>query len=710
MFIYLLITGLCCFIDLTFAGEYIGCFKSPQESDEPLVVLSSPHPPEVCIKECRSRYYKFAGLMKGQQCYCMSVYGRNGPSSGCTTPCLGDEKLLCGSHDSISVYSTGQKVSSPPRGLRVIDNKSTSLDIIWQPPDITNGNITSYIIRAIALETHAYYPLQPMQLQIQGESSDSTTLTSLQPGTKYNISITAVNADGESQPNYLTDWTLISSPEKPDRPKIIKRDDNQIFIELTEGRSQYGPLSSYQIIVVHPGTIPPEQTDIIYPNYQKAIQDGIPFYVTGEFEAGEFDKYQQFVIGNGKKIGSYYNAPLEKPFDRPQIGVVLISRVRNQIKYSYSDLAGHALEFNAGLNGLAIGLYVAIALLSILLIVSVTGYFILRKRHEQIRMTKLPEQQELTLQGPMYEVDNMAYIPEDIPERPNHYQDLKSKVWSIPKNFLTIEPTVVRRGRFGNIHMGTVQDKDGNSSRALIHSIADKNLRASDKRHMLRDLDVCIKAGKMNYLASFVGNCETPDVLYVVQEAPAQNLKLRLLAARSGDVFPYEFILTIGSSIATGLNYLDAHKIIHSHLCARSIGLTDDLVPKIMGFGIGKHALEDLKLARWTAPERFGHKKHNPAVVWSFAVVVWEMMSMGGTPYHDLEDESDVEEAVVEKNTRLPQLRDMPDPLYEVLLSCWNDNPDERPTFDELSRLNTLSICPITAITEPYLPELELNN
>lgn len=225
------------------------------------------------------------------------------------------------------------------------------------------------------------------------------------------------------------------------------------------------------------------------------------------------------------------------------------------------------------------------------------------------------------------------------------------------------------------------------TSDAIVHCISDVNLRPSEKKHMLRDLDVCIKTGSMKYLAGFIGNCETPETLYVVIEATLDTLKNRLLAARVGQVFPYEKILPIGSGIAQGLAYLEAHKVIHSHLCARSIGLTGDFLPKIGGFGMGKHSIEDVKLARWTAPERFGHKKHVAGVVWAFGVVVWEMMSMGGTPYNELEDECDVEEAVVEQDVRLGQLRDMPDPLYEVLISCWMVDPEERPTFDELARL-----------------------
>ncbi|XP_034940172.1 putative tyrosine-protein kinase Wsck [Chelonus insularis] len=694
--------------------SYKGCYKNSEESESPLLALNYPSKPSECTKECKNRYYMYAGLMKGQLCYCMSRYGSGSPSNGCSNTCIGDKSSFCGSEDSVSVYETGQKGSSPPKRLNVVQRQTTSLYITWERPDITNGVITSYTVRAVPGQTYASYPLQPTQVQIQGESSDNTIITNLHPGTQYNISITAMNAKEESEPTYTVDWTLIGPPNNPEVPKIISREGTKMVIEISEGSSQNGPLTVYQIIVVYPGIVPPTDHNIAYPNYDKAIRDGFLYYITGEFEASEFMNHKQFVVGDGQKVGGYYNAPLEKPFDRPQIGIALVSKVRNEIQYSYSDLTGHAFMFNRlrdrqGLDGTAIGLCVAIVLLGTLLIVSVVSYFVIKRRHEQIRMNKLPEQQELTLQGPMYEVDNMGYIPEEVPERPNHYQDLKSKVWSIPKNFLIVDSTLIRRGRFGTIHSGTVQHPHGESSKVIVHSISDGSLRPSEKRHMLRDLDACIKAGTMKYLASLVGNCETPDTLYVVLEMPAQNLKTRLLAARSGNAFPTEKLLPIGASIASGLDYLDAHKIYHSHLCARSIGLTDDFEPKIMGYGIGKHSLEDLKLARWTAPERFGHKKHNPAVVWAYGVVIWEMMSMGGTPYSELEDECDVEEAVVEKFVRLKQLPDMPDPLYEVLLSCWHVNTDERPTFDELSRLSTLGICPITVITEPYRPELELN-
>ncbi|XP_015112311.1 putative tyrosine-protein kinase Wsck [Diachasma alloeum] len=695
---------------LSSCQDYLGCYKAPAGDNDAFSALNRASAPTECIEECKRHYYMYAGLMSGQQCYCLSGYGRDGPSNGCTIPCATEPSSFCGSHDAISIYATNQRGPSPPRHLQVTKTASSSLHITWEPPNIPNGNVTSYVIRVNPVKTHSPRLLLPTQSQVQGGSSDSTILTGLHPGSTYNISMTALNPEGESDPISILEETALGPPNPPETPKILDRTASTITLELSKGSSENGPLTAYQILVVYPGTIPPARPNESFPNYSQAIRDNTPYYVTAEFEASDFAKNQKFVVGDGRKINSYYNAPLEKPFDAPQIGLVAVSRTRTASLYSYSGLTENMMNASRnGGNGIAVFLWVAIVFLSLLLAASIFVYLVLRRRYAG-RMGKLPEQQELTLQGPMYEVDNMAYIPEDVPERPNHYQDLKKKVWSIPKNFLNVDyQLVVKRGRFGTIYKGTVQDKNGVLSEAVIHCISDVNLRPSEKKHMLRDLDVCIKTGSMKYLAGFVGNCETPETLYIVLEATPDTLKNRLLAARVGQVFPYEQILPIGSGIAQGLAYLEAHKVIHSHLCARSIGLTSDYVPKIGGFGIGKHSIEDVKLARWTAPERFGHKKHIGGVVWAFGVVVWEMMSMGGTPYSDLEDECDVEAAVVEQDVRLPQLRDMPDPLYEVLVSCWMVDPEERPIFDELARLNTLSICPITAITEPYLAELELN-
>lgn len=563
--------------------------------------------------------------------------------------------------------------------------------ITWQPPDVPNGNVTFYTVRAVVVKTYASNVLPPVESQIQGGVSNSTVLRGLQPGTKYNISIVASNTEALSEPAYAVAWTLIGPPDKPVTPEVLKRNDNTITVMLIEGHSEYGPISAYQVVVVQADIIPPIGPHVEYLNYESASKQGLNYYITAQFDPSDFYKYRRFVVGNGKMIGGYYNIPLKNHFVSAQVGLVVISRVGEEIQHSYSDLANmfnrNRTTTRSQMDSTALALCIAITILSILLAVAIFFYFVLRRRHERFNMRKLPEQQELTLQGPVYEVDNIGYIPEDIPERVNHYQELKKKVWSIPRNALSVDSFVLRRGRFGTVHIGTISKDDGSSSPVTIHTIADGALKGSNKRHMLRELDVCIRTGSMKYLAGLVGTCETSDTLYVVLESPPYILKSRLLGARSGDAFPTDRILSISSSIAIALQYLANYKIVHTHLCARSVGLTNDWTPKLIGHGIAKYALEDVKYARWTAIECYDHqKKHQPGVIWAFGVLLWEILSMGGTPYSNLTLDSEVEEAVA-RGVRLPQLLDVPDPIYEVMSSCWRDDPEERPTFDELTRL-----------------------
>ncbi|XP_017876911.1 putative tyrosine-protein kinase Wsck [Ceratina calcarata] len=700
------------FGDYAFSQKYEGCFQSSAlDPDLPTLILSHADVPAKCINECRSRYYMFAGLMNGQQCFCGSRYGRKGISDSCKTPCLTDPSNYCGSQDAMSIYSTGYKGPSPPRSAQIVHSGSDSLHITWEPPDISNGNITSYTLKAMVVQTFASNPIPAVESQIQGGTSNSTMLQGLQPGTKYNISIVATNVQADSEPIHILGWTLIGPPEKPMIPKVVEQTSTTVTVTLSEGHSEFGPVSAYQVFVVQSGIIPLMGPNVAYYNYKESVEQGLGYYITGEFESSEFHKYKKFVVGSGNMIGSYYNAPLDTRV-LPQIGLAVVSRFQRQTQYAYSNLINKLMIYDDAkknsTNLTTVILCIAIGLLGALLVASIVVYFVLRQRHEKIRMRKLPEQQELTLQGPLYEVDNLAYIPEDVPERVNHYQELKKKVWIIPQNAMTINDTVIRRGRFGTVYTGVVE-KNGKSSAVAVHSIADKLLKSSDKRHMLRELDACIRASPMMYLADLVGTYETFDTLHVVLELPPQTLKSRLLIARSGNTFPTNQILSIGSMIASALQHLENYKIVHEYLCARSVGVTSNWIPKVMGHGISKYSLEDIKYARWTSIESFNNKKRQqPAVVWAFGVLLWEMLSMGGTPYSCISLESDVEEAV-ERGVRLPQLPDTPDPLYEVMSSCWSTEIQERPTVAELTRLETLSICPITAITEPYVPELELN-
>lgn len=318
---------------------------------------------------------------------------------------------------------------SPPRNLQIQRKKPYSLIVTWSPPDISNGNLTSYTIRAEAIKTYSSKVLSPSESQIQGGASNTTVLDDLEPGTKYNISVIATNTYGDSQPAYSDNWTYIGPAEEPAPPKILKVWYNTIEVALEPGQSESGPVSSYQIVVVDPRLLtPPRNQDQSYPTYQKAKEENLGYYVTAAFDAKDFESYRIFIVGQGQNVGGYYNAPLTTSELAPHLGLVVVSRIGEEVQYSYSKLASsRSVEMELtgtpsdGSSAVEILLWIGIVFLGALLVSSVFIYVYIRNKYEK-GQKGLSEHQELTLQGPLVEVDNIAYIPEDVPEITNHYQ------------------------------------------------------------------------------------------------------------------------------------------------------------------------------------------------------------------------------------------------------------------------------------------------
>ncbi|XP_065191696.1 uncharacterized protein LOC135822799 [Sycon ciliatum] len=89
----------------------------------------------------------------------------------------------------------------------------------------------------------------------------------------------------------------------------------------------------------------------------------------------------------------------------------------------------------------------------------------------------------------------------------------------------------------------------------------------------------------------------------------------------------------------------------------------------------------------WRAPEMWRNEPYGtPSDVYSFGVVMWEIFTRA-QPYEDRSFRNKFEiEALVLAGTRPTIRNDFPD-LYRVLMeSCWHDQPDERPPFDDIVR------------------------
>ncbi len=70
---------------------------------------------------------------------------------------------------------------------------------------------------------------------------------------------------------------------------------------------------------------------------------------------------------------------------------------------------------------------------------------------------------------------------------------------------------------------------------------------------------------------------------------------------------------------------------------------------------------------------------------WSFGVVLWEIFTLGGSPYPGLSADGLLKFLKDERRMEKPD--DCPDEFYDLMIKCWSQNPDDRPTFAKLFEL-----------------------
>uniref|UniRef100_A0A7N9ARM8 Ephrin type-A receptor 7 n=1 Tax=Mastacembelus armatus TaxID=205130 RepID=A0A7N9ARM8_9TELE len=175
--------------------------------------------------------------------------------------------------------------------------------------------------------------------------------------------------------------------------------------------------------------------------------------------------------------------------------------------------------------------------------------------------------------------------------------------------------------------------------------------------------------------------------------------------------------------IAAGMRYLSDMGYVHRDLAARNILVNSNLVCKVSDFGLSRVIDDDPEAVytttggkipvRWTAPEAIQYRKFTSASdVWSYGIVMWEVMSYGERPYWDMSNQDVIK--AIEEGYRLPAPMDCPPGLHQLMLDCWQKDRAERPKFDQIVGIldkmirnpNTLKT-PVGTCTRPISPLLD---
>ena len=147
-------------------------------------------------------------------------------------------------------------------------------------------------------------------------------------------------------------------------------------------------------------------------------------------------------------------------------------------------------------------------------------------------------------------------------------------------------------------------------------------------------------------------------------------------------------LIDMASQVAAGMAYLEELNIIHRKLTARNILVSENLICKIGSFemagAIDVDILNDHKeLIKWTAPEAAIYNRFTiKSDIWSFGIFLYEIITYGCYPYADMTNDQALKQ--VQQGYRMPQPMGCPDKLYNIMLCCWREDPDNRHTFETL--------------------------
>nr|XP_055043298.1 tyrosine-protein kinase SRK2-like isoform X2 [Misgurnus anguillicaudatus] len=192
-------------------------------------------------------------------------------------------------------------------------------------------------------------------------------------------------------------------------------------------------------------------------------------------------------------------------------------------------------------------------------------------------------------------------------------------------------------------------------------------------------------------LIQLLALCTRGEPVYIITELMTKGSLKSYLSCKEGGALDVVSLLDMAGQVADGMAYLEANNSIHRDLAARNVLVGDGYICKVADFGLARVIKEPFYISnertipyKWTAPEAISHGRFsNKSDVWSFGILLYEILTYGGVPYPGYAA-NEVYAQVTERNYRLPKPSKCPQFMYDIMLSCWSAQPEDRPDFKDL--------------------------
>ena len=270
----------------------------------------------------------------------------------------------------------------------------------------------------------------------------------------------------------------------------------------------------------------------------------------------------------------------------------------------------------------------------------------------------------------------------------NCYQNLASpldhKLPEIPRSQLNIVKNLSQLNDFKETWEGILNDQ----TPVLIQM---PKSGCTSSAEIISEAETLNKLSHPNIL-KFHGVCTADGPVYMVTEL-LQKGSLNNYLKDEARLLTDHALFNMAYQVACAMAYLEANNYVHRDLSTFRIQVGDNQICKLADFRLAQANPEDINLrtsvkfaVRWSAPEVFLKRQHSiKSDVWSFGVVLYSIVTYGKKPYEEIDT---TEELIMqlEQGYQMPQPEWCPDELYSIMLSCWEMEPEGRPTFVEVQR------------------------